>query len=51
MKSALMLGVNPNTVRQKEDFYATEPKIGTFEEEKQVGKKVKIRLAEGQEIE
>lgn len=25
MKSALMLGVNPNTERQKEDFYATEP--------------------------
>lgn len=26
MKSGLMLGVNPNTERQKEDFYATEPK-------------------------
>lgn len=26
MKSALMLGVNPNAERQKEDFYATEPK-------------------------
>jgi alpha-glucosidase (family GH31 glycosyl hydrolase) len=26
MKSALMLGVNPNAERQKEDFYATDPK-------------------------
>jgi hypothetical protein len=26
MKSGLMLGVNPNAERQKEDFYATEPK-------------------------
>jgi hypothetical protein len=26
MKSGLMLGVNPNTERQKEDFYATNPK-------------------------
>lgn len=25
MKSGLMLGVNPNADRQKEDFYATEP--------------------------
>lgn len=25
MKSALMLGVNPNSERQKEDFYATDP--------------------------
>jgi hypothetical protein len=25
LKSALMLGVNPNTIRQEEDFYATEP--------------------------
>ena len=25
MKSGLMLGVNPNIERQKEDFYATEP--------------------------
>jgi hypothetical protein len=25
MKSGLMLGVNPNTERQPEDFYATEP--------------------------
>ena len=25
MKSGLMLGVNPNVERQKEDFYATEP--------------------------
>jgi len=25
MKSGLMLGVNPNTQRQEEDFYATEP--------------------------
>jgi hypothetical protein len=26
MKSGLMLGVNPKAERQKEDFYATEPK-------------------------
>jgi len=26
MKSSLMLGVNPNTERHKEDFYATNPK-------------------------
>ncbi len=26
MKSGLMLGVNPNAIRQEEDFYATEPK-------------------------
>ena len=26
MKSALMLGVNPNTEREKNDFYATNPK-------------------------
>ena len=25
MKSGLMLGVNPNAERQKEDFYATHP--------------------------
>ncbi len=25
MKSSLMLGVNPNVIRQEEDFYATEP--------------------------
>lgn len=25
MKSGLMLGVNPNTIRQEDDFYATEP--------------------------
>lgn len=26
MKSSLMLGVNPETIRQSEDFYATNPK-------------------------
>ena len=26
MKSGLMLGVNPNAIRQENDFYATEPK-------------------------
>jgi len=26
MKSGLMLGVNPKTIRQNEDFYATNPK-------------------------
>lgn len=25
MKSALMLGVNPNAIREKNDFYATNP--------------------------
>ena len=26
MKSALMLGVNPNAIREKNDFYATNPR-------------------------
>lgn len=30
MKSALMLGVNPNAERQPEDFYATDPKALTL---------------------
>ena len=25
MKSGLMLGVNPNAIREKNDFYATNP--------------------------